>query len=174
MNAHSIIDAPVVRLAEPRDEDAIIAMLRELHGECGIRKGDGSPLTFSEDKVRKTVRDATNDRNTAFLGVVGRSAHHAEGSVLLHVRDQFYTDDKVLSEVWNFVSAPYRKSNNAKTLIAFSKALAASLKVPLIMGVISAERQAAKMRFLERQMGSQNVGRYYVFNYDQVGGNANV
>lgn len=163
----SAIDPQTVRLAEPRDEDSIVAMLHELHGECGIRKGDGTPLRFCERKVRDTIRSATNDQGAtgSFLGVIG--SEHAEGSVYLQLREQFYTDERILSEVWTFVSKPHRRSNNFKTLIAFSQAISAALKAPLVMGVISSHRQEAKARLIERQMKSRNVGSYYVFNFDQ-------
>lgn len=155
-----------VRLACPEDEDAIVDMLRQLHGDCGIRKGNGEPLAFSEDKIRTTIRDAINDGGrSSFLGVVG--SDKPEGSVLLQVREQFYTTEKVLSEVWTFVAPQYRQSNNARLLVAFSKSVASCLRMPLVMGIISPERQESKLRFLERQMGSRHVGRYYVFNFDQ-------
>lgn len=164
----SAIDPRVVRLAEPRDEDALVAMLRELHGECGIRKGDGSPLRFSEDKVRRTIQTATTDHGASgsFLGVIGHE--QPEGTVYLQLRDQFYTDDKILSEVWTFVAEPYRRTNNFKVLIAWSQSLSAALKAPLVMGVISQKRSAAKSRLIERQMRSRDVGKYFVFNYDQL------
>jgi len=164
----SAIDPRVVRLAEARDEEPIVAMLRDLHGECGIRKGDGTPLRFSEDKVRQTVRTATEDHGAtgSFLGVIG--TNEPEGTVYLQLRDQFYTDDKILSEVWTFVSEPYRRSNNFKTLIAWSQALSAALKAPLVMGVISQKRSAAKARLIERQMKARDAGRYFVFNHDQL------
>lgn len=162
----SAIDPRLVRFAERRDEDAIVGMLRELHGECGIRKGDGNPLRFCEDKVRSTVRSATDDQGStgSFLGVIGDDP---EGTVYLQVREQFYTDERILSEVWTFVSKPYRRSNNFKTLIAWSQALSAALRAPLVMGVISSHRQDAKARLIERQMKSKDVGRYFVFNFDQ-------
>lgn len=161
------IDPAVVRPAGVHDEEAVLDMARLLHQECGIRKGDGKPLRFSEKKVRalihRAIKPAADDR--IWLGVIGEPGN-VQASACLEILQPYYSDEEFLAEHWNFVLPAYRKSNTAKHLMAFSKALAATCKLPCCMGIMSTERQPAKMRFLERHLGCKPMGGYFVFNSD--------
>jgi hypothetical protein len=163
--------SPHVRFAGLCDEEGLIAMVRELHTESGLRDGSDRPLPLNEAKVRATVRrailprrrDPDGDAGHAAIGVIG-SVGQIEGSVYLSVETTWYSEAPFLTEIWNYVPLPYRRSENAKTLIAFSKAVASTLGLPLVMGVMSTERQPAKLRFYERNLGCRPLGAFYLWN----------
>jgi hypothetical protein len=181
---------PRVRFATPADEDPLIAMVRDLHSESGLRDSGNLPLPLDEDKVRGMIRRAVVGRSAAAgacapsgarpeaspavptvdaepghaaIGVIDASGE-IEGSVFLSIETTWYSAAPVVVEIWNYVGRPYRKSRNAKTLIAFSKAVASVLRLPLVMAVMSTERQPAKMRLYERNLGCQPFGAFYLYN----------
>lgn len=163
---HASFDAPIVRLADSDDEDDLVAMTRELHKESGLRNSLDEPLPFSEKKVRAMLRKIIPDSHNSVIGIIGAPGR-IEGSVCI-VRDEpWYSDHEFIQEKWNFVLPEFRKSNNAQTLIAFSQAVSCAWKRLLIMGVMSTERQPAKMRFYKRQMGCEPFGGFFVFDYNQ-------
>lgn len=174
---------PRVRFATPADEEDLIGLVRDLHGESGLRDAADRPLSLSEGKVRSLIRSAVlrpqhgegppsageacvpllPTEGHAAIGVIGAEGA-IQGSVCLSIETTWYNEDRpVLLEIWNYVARPYRRSQNAKTLIAFSKAVASVLGLPLVMAVMSTERQAAKMRFYERNLG-RPFGAVYLFN----------
>ena len=170
MNMHAIIDAPQVRLADLSDEDELVELTRAAHKETGLRYDSNEPLPFSEKKVRAMVRRIIPQYHNCVIGIIG-SPGQMQGSVCI-VRDEpWYSEQEIIQEKWNFVFPEYRKSNNAQTLIAFSKAVACAWQRRLIMCVMSTERQPAKMRLYRRQIGCEPFGGFFVFDYNQsVGG----
>jgi hypothetical protein len=144
---------PVVRIAEPRDEDEIIAMCRRLHDENGVFK-------LNDDKVRKQIRRCFNQEGT-IVGVIGKSGA-IEASTCFAISDFYYTDDWHLAELWNYVEEPYRKSHNIDALIEFGKECADKMKLPLFTGIITDKHMAGKVRLYRRKLG-RPVGAYFLY-----------
>lgn len=165
----SAIDTSLVRLAEPIDADDLVQMTRELHLESGLRDGKNLPLPFSEDKVRRMMEQTLTPNNGALVGVIGHPGN-IQGSVCLEICETWYSSEEVIRERWNFVRPAFRQSHNAKILIAFSKAVATVMRLPLVMGTMSTERQPAKIRFYQRTLGVEPLGAYFVFNFDKAEG----
>lgn len=88
-----------------------------------------------------------------------------EGAVLLRVGDMWYSDRQVLEERAIFIHPEYRsaKGGRARRLCQFSKQVADSLKLPLIIGVLSQHRTEAKIRLYERQFGKPS-GAFFLYN----------
>ncbi len=147
-------DLPVVRLAVPADEAPILAMCRRLHAENGL-------FSLNENKVRDLVRRYYERKGTT-IGVVGPIGS-PEGVICLMFSEQYYTDDWHLAEVWNFVDEPFRASRNAEALVAFAKRCADELRLPLIIGIITRSRTAAKVRLYRRLLGPP-AGAFWVHN----------
>lgn len=194
MDALSVAtDLPRVRFAGPEDEDRLIAMVRDLHSESGLRDAEDRPLPLDEGKVRALVQSAVLRSSNglgphaigsgagaieihethagsagqdiaghAAIGVIG-PPQRIEGSVYLSVETTWYSRAPVVVEIWNYVPPAFRRSQHAKTLISFSKAVATVLGLPLVMAVMSTERQQAKMRFYERNLGCRPFGATYVY-----------
>lgn len=159
------INTSLVRLAEPEDVDELVQMARELHRESALRDGADQPIPFSEKKARQTIESSFESKAGAIIGIIGEPGG-LEGSVCVAWTDHWYSDHLVLQERWNFVRPEYRKTQNAKVLINFSKLIATVVWRPLIMSCVVAERP--KMRLYERTTGCESVGGYFVFNPDRM------
>lgn len=145
---------PTVRLATPADEDEVLDMTRRLHDENGL-------FTLNEDKVRSCIRRCFT-REGYIVGVIGK-AGALEASTCLALSDFYYTNDWHLGELWNFVDAPYRRSHNAEALVAFGKACADHMRMPLFTGIITNKRMAGKVRLYRRLLGPP-TGAFFLYN----------
>lgn len=148
------IAPPPVRRADYGDEEELMQMCRSLHQENGL-------FAMYEPKVRYYLRRAF-DRQGAVIGVLGDRGK-LEGSIYLLLSDYWYSEDLHLCELWSYVLPQYRKSSNAKELINFAKRCSDELKIPALIGIISNERTAPKIRLYERQLGTAS-GAFFLYN----------
>ena len=81
--------------------------------------------------------------------------------VYLQVDEVYYSDDYQIVELWNFVRPDCRRSDYAKTLIAYAKKFADDTKLHLLIGVLSDIRMAAKVRLYERQL--PKAGEFFLY-----------
>lgn len=132
-----------VRLAGPQDEEQIFDLLMMLYAE-------NSMALLSPGKVRDTIKRATNERD-GFIGVIP-GPNGLQATVGLFLSQWWYTDEWHLEEFWNFVHPEYRRSTHAKKLIMWSKWIADSIKLPMLMGILTKKQLEAKMRLIQRQM----------------------
>jgi hypothetical protein len=142
-----------VRKADQGDEAELVAMCHELHRENGI-------FSMSDDRVRDYLNRAFR-KEGAIIGVIG-SHGKLEGSIYLLLTTMWYTDDWHLGELWNFVRAPFRKSDNAKQLLDFAKRCVDEINIAGVIGIISNDRTAAKVKLYERQFGKP-AGAFFVY-----------
>lgn len=147
-----------VRKAIPSDEPELMDMCHKLWKENGV-------FSFSERKVQAVLQSAWNGLG-GIIGVIGEPGK-IEGSICLTIGDYFYTDDFNLSELWNFVLPEYRKSTNAKELIRFAVRCSDEIGIPLIIGVLSNERTAAKVGLYKRLLGDP-AGGFFVYHPDKA------
>ena len=163
-----IADPSIVRLADPHDEDAVVAMCRLHHAEIALRDGTGAPFPFSDERVRAMVQRACirnrnhPDAGQSFCGVIG--AHGSlEAAIYLTQEVMWYSDRPILREVFCIVAPEHRKSMHARSLTAFGKIIAACLEKTLV-GEVSGQRIEAKERFYARNYGAERVGSFYAFD----------
>lgn len=142
-----------VALATPDDEDALWAMLLELHEENGL-------FSVNEDKVRAAIRLATEAQG-GLIGVI-RGTDEIEASMCLVIDQFWYTDDWCLLEHWLFVRQPYRHKKYAVTLVGWAKQMATTLGLKLQAGIMSTERTAAKEKMYARTMTP--IGGLFMFD----------
>ena len=162
------VEIPKMRLANQGDEGVLMDMIGLLHKESGLRDEQDEPFKLDLEKVRETVYSATApDRMMhhcpTWIGMVSFSGDLA-GSVCIQIMEPWYSRVQFVGEVWNFVVPDYRKTGAGKMLINFSKGVADSLGLELVMGVMSTERQPAKMRFYERNLGVQPFGGFFLYH----------
>lgn len=141
-----------VRIATAADEAPLADLLRMMHRENGM-----SPL--AEDLMMNALRRGLM-RDQAIIGVIDEDNRLA-ASVGLFVGNWWYSYDKHLEDLWNFVHPDYRRKPMARPLIEFAKGCAQALEMPLLMGVLSDERTAAKVRLYERQL--PRVGGLFLY-----------
>lgn len=142
-----------IRLATQDDEPEIMTLCRELHAENGLR-------SMNEDKVRAVLATAWN-RTGGIVAVIGHPGY-IEAVLVLRLDQLWYTDDWHLGEQFLFVRKDHRRSTHAKRLIEYAKKAAEHLHVPLVIGVISNDRTAAKVRLYQRQL--MPAGAFFVHN----------
>jgi hypothetical protein len=99
------------------------------------------------------------------MGVIGPKGGKLEGAVLLRIGAMWYSDSEVLEEKAIFVDPHQRsaKGGRARRLCEYSKQVADTLKIPLIIGVLSNHRTEAKIRLYERQFGKPS-GAFFLYN----------
>jgi GNAT superfamily N-acetyltransferase len=145
---------PAVRLATMDDLEDLLSMGRELHKENGL-------LNLDEALIRQGALDAING-NHSVVGVIGPTGH-MEGAIHLAFRRFWYTSDWHLEELWAYVRPQYRRSTNAKALVQYAKHCAETLKVPLLIGILSNTQTEAKVALYRRQLGAPS-GAYFLYN----------
>ena len=142
-----------VHIAEPRDEEELMGLCRDLYSENGM-------FPLNEDKVRAMLRKAFN-REGGVLGVIGESGK-IEGMIYMMVSTFWYSDQPHLEELFAYVVPEYRKTKNAKELMKFAKWCSDQSGFPLIIGVISNERTEGKVRLYQREF-SKPVGNFFYY-----------
>ena len=142
-----------VSIGQQKDEEEIMDLCRQLHLENGL-------FEMNEDKVRGMLRKAFN-REGGILGVIGESGK-IEGMIYLLLSSFWYSDEPHWEELLVFIQPKYRKSRNAVELIKFAKWAADTSGIPLLIGVISNERTAGKVRLYQRQF-SQPIGNFFFY-----------
>lgn len=145
--------SPRVRVATAADEEGVIALCHELHGENGL-------FPIDEQRVRWQLKSMLA-RENGIIGVIGNGK--LEGCIAMMIDDMWYSDKgKHLLELFNFVHPDFRSPpGRAKALIKFAKKCADELELPLIIGIISNERTEAKVRLYQRQL--TQVGAFFLY-----------
>lgn len=152
-----------VRLATPEDEEALLDLAIRAWHENGI-------MDVNREKMRAMIRPALYLWQ-GLCGVIGEPGKPIEGAVLLRVSQMWYSDSWMLEEKAVFVDPQFRKSQggrsnhavgHARRLVEFSKQVADSLNIPLIIGVFSNTRTKAKVRLYERQFG-EPAGAFFLY-----------
>ncbi len=129
-------------------------MCRLLHEENGL-------FRMNEDRVRERLRLAFQ-RKGGILGVIGDPGS-IEAMIYMLLCQPWYNDEWHLEELFSYCRPEFRRSNNAKLLIAFAKRCALELNVELVIGIISNTRTEQKVRLYERQF-QKPAGAFFVFN----------
>lgn len=145
-----------VRIGTPEDVDDIMHLALSACEENG----------FVEPNPAKLLQEIWHGLNLerGVVGVIGDRGK-PEGAVLLRIGSMWYSDHEVLEEKAIFIHPDYRsaKGGRARRLCEFSKQVADSLGIPLIIGVLSNNRTKAKVRLYERQFGEPS-GAFFLYN----------
>lgn len=112
-------------------------------------------------KVLEEVYPALS-RQGGIMGVIGPVGGKPEGGVLLRIVEPWYTDQEVLEERAIFIHPDHRsaKGGRAARLCEFSIKASDELNLPLMIGVLSNHRTAAKVKLYTRFFGEPS-GAYW-------------
>lgn len=142
-----------VQIAEGKVwEDGLFDLLMLMHAENGM-----APV--NKDKTREVLQRGLM-RHRAIIGAIG-SPEKVEGAVGLYVGQWWYSDEHHIEDLFNFVHPNHRRSDHAKSLLAFATRVSDQLGSPLLMGVLSTERTAAKVRLYERRLPHEMAGAIF-------------
>jgi hypothetical protein len=157
-------DPTRVRLADASDEEEIFSMFKLMHGENGL-------FEMSEHKVRTLLQGALRGGPEERKGLIGTIGDHGalKSFIFLEIGSLYYTEDICLIEQWNFVLPPHRGTSASQDQIAFAADLSDRYKMPLLIGVLSTDRTAAKVRHYRRQLGDP-IGVYFGRNLTPIRG----
>lgn len=135
-------------------------LCRLLHEEIGL-------FPMNEDVVREYVACAINKTatdlvpNPPILGVIP-GENRLEGAICMVLSSMWYAPEHChLEELFNFVHPDHRKSGHVDRLIAFGKDCSDRVGVPLMIGIISNSRTAAKCRLYSRVL--PKVGEFFFY-----------
>lgn len=148
---------PKVRVGVPDDLDAMMTIAMMATEENAV-------IAPSPQKLLEDIYPALH-LHYGIVGIVGEPGDQIEGAVLLRIGPLWYADEQpIIEEKAVFVHPDYRaaRGSRAKALIQFSKQVSDTLGIPLMMGVMSTQRTAAKMRLYERQFG-EPAGVYFLY-----------
>jgi GNAT superfamily N-acetyltransferase len=145
-----------IRIAVPDDVHEIMDLALSACDENGFV--DPNP-----NKLLAEIWPALH-REHGLIGAIGEPEGPIEGVVLLRVGAMWYSDRPVLEEKAIFIHPDYRsaKGGRARQLCEFSKKVADSLGMPLIIGVLSNHRTEGKIRLYTRQFGPPS-GAFFLY-----------
>lgn len=149
-----------VRLATNADRKEIWRLALMAHREGGI-------FTFAPDKVQYFMDRALNPDQIppydtgprGVLAVIGK-AETLEAMVFATIEEDWYSRDKFINEKIVYVDPECRNSLHARTLIAWLKQQVVDTGIPLILGVVSTERNEPKCRLYRRQF--PKAGEFFI------------
>lgn len=103
-----------VRMASPRDEDALFDVLMALNEDNGF----GIPV--SPDRVMAQIRLGTR-RQGGLIGVIEGTNGRINGTIGLFISQMWYTDQYHLAEMWLFVRPDSRDGKIHADLFGFAE-----------------------------------------------------
>lgn len=152
----------IVRKATPEDRRGIWELFDMVHEENAILNQSKPKVDWLLDRILHPERIPEWDNGTrGFIGVIG-PPERLEGLILLCLGSLWYSDDIILEEYVNFVHPDHRNSNHAKTLVGYARHLADKTGIPLLIGIVSNHRTAAKVRLYRRQL--PEAGAFFLYN----------
>jgi hypothetical protein len=143
-----------IRLATTDDMDEVMKLAFMAAEENGFLDASGVLLA-------QAVWPALNNDH-GLCGVIGDSI--LEAFVLLTIGTLYYSTQPCVEEKVVFVHPDFRsaKGGRARRLCEFSKHVADTLDLPLMIGVCSNSRTRAKVRMYERIFGPP-AGAYFLY-----------
>ena len=151
----------IVRVAEPDEYESVWQLMTLAYKENAV-------FPLDEPKARWHLRRAVcpheiSPTDTGLRGVVGVIGKKGglEGLCFLTIGSFWYSSALHLEEFLLFVHADHRKSDHAKTLIAWMKQQTEETGLPLMTGVFSLKRTEAKCRLYQRML--PKLGEFYFY-----------
>lgn len=151
----------VVRKATPFDAPEIWRLFLQVSRENGLFTLDPAKVTSFMDRALHPERIHPNDTGPrAQIAVIGPQGR-LEAVVFILISQFWYTSDYHLEELLVYVDMEHRKSHHAQACISWMKGLADELQIPLLTGIISKHRTAAKIRLYDRQL--PRIGAFFLY-----------
>jgi N-acetylglutamate synthase-like GNAT family acetyltransferase len=156
------------RLAKIDDLNPLIELGRLLHRENAM-------LPWDDDLIRELVTayvaytPSEHYREPGMIAVVEENGQLV-AMIALRITQLWYSRSPIIEELFNFVHPDHRRSEHAKALIQYAKALADDMQLPLLIGIVSNIRTEAKIRLYQRFLPF--AGAFFVYRGDWVNSNS--
>lgn len=156
----------VIRPATPQDAPEIWRLFLQVFRENGLFTLDPTKVTGFMDRALHPERIQSWDTGPrAKIAVIGPQGR-LEAVVFVLISQFWYSSDFHLEELLVFVDIECRKSKHAVACITWMKSLADELKIPLITGIISKDRTAAKIRLYDRHL--PRIGAFFCYPKNDI------
>lgn len=153
-----------VRIAKPYDAPEIWRLFLQTHRENGLFRLSPSKVTTLMDRaLHPELIHPLDTAPRAQIGVVGNPGK-LEAVVFLLISSFWYSEELHLEELLVYVDPECRNSGHANACLDWMKGIADQLKIPLLTGIISKDRTAAKIRLYDRKL--PRVGAFYFYPED--------
>jgi len=151
----------IIRKATPFDAPEIWRLFLQLHRENGLFTIAPFKVTEFMDRALHSERIPSYDTGPrAQIGVIGPQGR-LEAVVFVLIAQFWYSSEYHLEELLVYVDPECRKSRHAIACISWMKSLSDELEIPLLTGIISKERTAAKIRLYDRML--PRIGAFYFY-----------
>jgi hypothetical protein len=156
----------IVRAAVPDDKPELWRLLRLHHAENALYPLSDRKVEFYVDRVLHPELIAPDDAGPrGIIGTIGKTGA-LEGMVMLVLGSPWYTESIAMDDCVNFVDPEHRRSNHADALITYSKRIVDQVRkghpdFKMLMGIVSTERTAAKVRLYSRQL--EPIGAFFMY-----------
>lgn len=152
----------IVRPATPGDQVEVWRLFRQAHDENGLFKLAPQKVDYIILRCLFWQQIPQNDYGVrGIIGVIGEPGA-LEGLALVTISEYWYTSDKHLEEMLVYVDPSHRKSRHAVSLLKWMKEQSERTGLPLLTGVVSNVRTAAKCALYARTL--PKVGEFYLHN----------
>jgi hypothetical protein len=154
----------IVRKAQPYDAPEIWRLFLQVHRENSLFKLAPQKVTTLMDRALHPERIHPHDTGPrAQIGVIGPPGK-LEAVVFILISSFWYSEELHLEELLVYVDYEHRASRHASACLDWMKDLADALKIPLLTGIISKDRTAAKIRLYDRKL--PRIGAFYFYPED--------
>jgi N-acetylglutamate synthase-like GNAT family acetyltransferase len=145
-----------IRLATPADMNEVMKLAVTACKENAF-------LEASAEMLAREIWPALV-QDHGLMALIGPPGGAIEGLVLLRIGTIWYSKEQVLEEKAIFVYPEFRsaKGGRAKKLCDFSKKVADTLGMKLLIGVLSAHRTEGKVAMYTRQFGPP-MGAFWLY-----------
>lgn len=157
----------IVRAAVPDDRGELWRLFRAHAAENALFPMSEAKVGWMLERVLHPEQIAPDDAGPrGVAGVIGRIGA-LEGAILLVIGSPWYSDAVTMDDCMNFVDPAHRKSDHSKALISYSRHLTDQVRAGhpdfrVMVGVVSTERTAAKVRLYTRHLG-EPVGAFFMY-----------
>lgn len=155
-------DTLQIRLATPADMQEVMRLAVSACEENGF-------LNASAELLAKEIWPALC-QDHGLCPVIGPPNGEIQGLALLRIGAMWYSHATVVEERAIFVYPQYRsaKGGRARQLCEYSKKVADTLNIPLLIGVLSGTRTAGKCKMYQRIFGEPK-GMFFLYGAETVG-----
>lgn len=144
---------PDVRLGRPEDRAAILDLCYRLADENAV-------FPLAREKVEALVDKALSRETGALMGVSTKDDILC-GCICLDMVSMWYSSVAFITDIFNYLSPEYRKTNLARQQLRFAKMVADQFGMPLFVAIMTTIRAETKMNLYAaekfRQVGGQFV-----------------
>jgi len=145
-----------IRIAGPEDLDELMELSMLACSDNGFLAPDG-------EKLLREIWPALH-QDHGLVGVIDEDGV-ITGAILMRIGQMWYSSQNLCEEKAIFIHPDYRsaKGGRAARLCEFSKKVADTLGLPLLIGVLSNQRTEAKVKMYQRKFGSP-AGAFFLYN----------